>query len=153
MFNSGMKEALNGEIAFKEMTVGTFELVLEFVYTGKDIVTRDNVSALLEASSLLQMQALFEKCEDTLLNNIIVDICLETWRLALVFNSEKIRYNAFQFILTNFTTMVEQETIMDLTTGEFIEIVKDDRLKTPNKNLLLKQYLTGGTIIKKAKPM
>ena len=50
LFTSGMKEAISGEIEFKEMTVETFELVLEFIYTGKDIVTLDNVSSLLEAS-------------------------------------------------------------------------------------------------------
>ena len=42
MFNSGMKEALDGEIKFQHMSASVFELVLEFIYTGKHIVSTDN---------------------------------------------------------------------------------------------------------------
>ena len=144
MFKSGMKEAMSSKIELREMTAGTFELVLEFVYTGKDVITSENVSALLEASSLLQIQALFERCEDLLLNNISTNDCIEIWRLTSVFNSEKIMKKAFQFILANFTTLTEQDNFKGLSVDELMEIVRDDRLKTPSEQNVVQAVLDWG---------
>ena len=56
-----MQEAISAEIHFKDMDASTFELVLEFIYTGKVIITNANGFALLEAASLLQIFFLFRK--------------------------------------------------------------------------------------------
>ena len=144
MFTSGMKEAIAGEIDLKEMTAETFELILEFMYTGNNIVTVDNVSSVIEASALLQIQALFEKCEDTLIDNITVETCWETWRLASVFNSEKVRDKAFEHILSKFETVIDSEYFTELNTDDLLEIVKDDRLEVPSEEVVVKAVLRWG---------
>ena len=128
MFNSGMKEALNGEIKFQHMSASVFELVLEFIYTGKHIVTTDNAASLLEAASLLQINALFQLCEETLSRSLSLDNVLEAWRFASLHNAKKVVDAALFLILTEFIDFATRDDFDKLTYPEVLHIIQDDRL-------------------------
>ena len=145
MFNSGMQEAISGEINFKDMNANTFELILEYIYTGKDdIVTIENGFALFEAASLLQIEQLFKKCEDVLSQNIALDNCLDTWRFASVHNSDQLRFGAFEVILSQFEEFVKKDGFMTLKFNELYKIIQHDRLNVPTEEFLLKVVLEWG---------
>ena len=144
MFNSGMREALSGEINFKEMDASTFELVLEFIYLNKDIVSAENGCALLEAASMLQIQLLFEKCEATLSCNISLKICLVLWRFASIHSSKTLRESAFVMILGQFQEFVKLEGFRSLDASELLEIIQDDRLVVTSEDSVVKAVIAWG---------
>ena len=144
MFNSGMQEATNGEIHFKDMDANTFELVLEFIYTSKDVVSPENGCALLEAASLLQIKLLFEKCEVALSCNITVDTCLNLWRFASVHSAKTLRDAAFEVILGQFQEFVKQEDFMTLNSTELLDIIQDDRLEVTSEKAVVEAVIAWG---------
>ena len=131
MFSSGMRETISGEITFKDMAADTFELVMEYIYTGKDVVTQDNVIKLLKASSLLQIRTLCEKCEDILVPYLDLENCVDIWRLSLIHSWEKVKIGSFKLILDHFMELVKQDAFMRLDPYEVIQIIKDDALNAP----------------------
>ena len=132
MFNSGMQEAISGEINFKDVDTSTFELVLEFIYTGQ------------EAASLLQIQQLFKKCEDILSQNLTISACLHIWRFATMHNARKLRTCAFKVILRQFEEFVKQDNFMTLKFDELHEIITDDKLNVSTEELVVKVVLEWG---------
>lgn len=133
MFSSGMRETISGEITFKDMAADTFELVLEYIYTGKDVVTQDNVIKLLKASSLLQIRTLCEKCEEILVPYLDLENCIDIWRLSLIHSWEKVKIGAFKLILSHFMDLAKQDAFMRLDPYEVIQIVKDDALNVSSE--------------------
>ena len=144
MFNSGMQEATSGEIHLKDMDAITFELVLEFVYTSKDVVSPENGCTLLEAASLLQIKLLFEKCEVVLSCNITVDTCLNLWRFASVNSAKTLREAAFEVILGQFQDFVKQEDFMTLNSTELLDIIQDDRLEVTSEKAVVEAVIAWG---------
>ena len=144
MFNSGMREALSGEINFKEMDASTFELVLEFIYSNKDIVSAENGCALLEAASLLQIQLLFEKCEATFTCNISLKTCLDLWRFASIHSAKTLRESAFEVILVQFQDFVKLDGFRSLKASELLEIIQDDRLVVTSEESVVKAVIAWG---------
>ena len=141
MFSSGMRETVSGEITFKDMAADTFELVMEYIYTGKDVVTQDNVIKLLKASSLLQIRTLCEKCEEILVPYLDQENCIDIWRLSLIHSWEKVKIGAFKIILKSFMDLVKQDAFMRLDPYEVIQIVKDDALNVPSEEDVVESVL------------
>lgn len=137
MFSSGMRESVSGEITFKEMEANTFELVMEYIYTGKEVVTQENVIKLLKASSLLQIKSLCEKCEVILEPYIDLENCIDIWRLSLIHSWEKVKARAFQKILKHFVELTKTDAFMRLDAYEIIQIIKDDGLAVPVEEYVL----------------
>lgn len=137
MFSSGMRESVSGEIIFKEMEADTFQWVMEYIYTGKEVVTQENVIKLLKASSLLQIKTLCEKCECVLEPYIDMDNCIDIWRLSLIHSWEKVRVRAIKKILKNFVKLHKTDAFMRLDAYELIQIIKDDVLDVPAEELIL----------------
>lgn len=137
MFSSGMRESVSGEITFKEMEADTFELVMEYIYTGKEVVTQENVIKLLKASSLLQIKSLCEKCEAILEPYVDMDNCIDIWRLSLIHSWEKVRVRAIKMILKSFVQLFKTDAFMRLDAYELIQIIKDDDLEVPTEEVVI----------------
>ncbi|WAQ96762.1 KLHL6-like protein [Mya arenaria] len=137
MFSSGMRESVSGEITFKEMEAETFELVMEYIYTGKEVVTQSNVIKLLKASSLLQIKSLCEKCEVILEPYIDIENCIDIWRLSLIHSWEKVKARAIKMVHTHFVALVKTDAFMRLDAYEIIQIIKHDNLDVPNEETVL----------------
>ena len=128
MFSSGMKESVSGEVTFKDMEAETFEQIMEYIYTGKEVVTQDNVIKLLKASSLLQIKSLCERCESVLEPYIDLDNCIDIFKLSLIHSWDKIRKRTFKTILKHFMELRKTDAFMRLDAYELIQIIKDDNL-------------------------
>lgn len=68
---TGMREAMQSEIAIPEVKKESFLSILRFVYTGdKAVVNEDNVIDLLEAANYFSETRLKCLCEDVLKRGI-----------------------------------------------------------------------------------
>jgi len=137
MFSSGMREVVSGEITFKEMEADTFELVMEYIYTGKEVVTQANVIKLLKASSLLQIKSLCEKCEIILEPYVDKENCIDIWRLALIHCWDRVKARAVKKIHKHFVDLSKTDAFMRLDAYEIIQIIKHDNLEVPNEETVL----------------
>jgi hypothetical protein len=79
------------------------ENILDFIYSGRKVVTFDNCEDLLRAAAIFQMRQLHEKCEQFLLSNLTSENCLGAWKLAKSYDCPSLCKKSWSLILMNFT--------------------------------------------------
>ncbi|KAK8720664.1 hypothetical protein OTU49_013175 [Cherax quadricarinatus] len=85
-----------------DITCKTFELILDFIYTGRVILDNDNIQDILQASDLLLMTDLKELCIKFLMARIDVDNCLGILQFAQQFSCPRLVHFAQDFICQHF---------------------------------------------------
>lgn len=141
MFSSGMLECNAGEVFLHNAQPETFDSMLHFMY-GKNIeLTADNVSDILEMSSVYQMPSLQHKCERFLAKDLSTSNCLTRWKLSHLYSCTWLEERAWDMILYNFTDLSVTEEFLTLCTEELIRIISDDRLQVENEELVCKVVL------------
>lgn len=136
MFSSGMLESQNGTVNIHDCSVDVFRNILDFVYSGRKVVTFDNCEDLLKAAAIFQMRQLHEKCEQYLLSNLTPDNCLGAWKLAKSYDCPALCKKAWLLILMNFTDICRTEDFMFLDKDELIKIITDDNLNVTNEEVV-----------------
>ena len=53
-----MKEKYDKTVTFKDITTDAMEALLEFIYTEKIVLNEENVSDILHAASIMQIQGI-----------------------------------------------------------------------------------------------
>ena len=133
MFASDMKEAHNETIELIDMESEMFEKVLEFIYAASDVVDTENVSSLLQAAALLQIQPLQDRCESFMLDKIDNDNCIATWKLASGVDCKVLAQKAFIVILQEFANLWQSHDFLALDKKELIDLIRDNNLNIPNE--------------------
>ncbi|WAQ97198.1 KLHL6-like protein [Mya arenaria] len=133
MFRSGMKESLAGCVEIHSMEAGIFEAVLRFMYTGDNVVQRDNVESLLQAAVMLQIPSLEDICESFLKKQIGPENCLGIWRLASSLNCFSLAKKCWTYILEFFSAVLISDEFHQISADNLIEIINDDDLNTPSE--------------------
>ena len=121
-WDDGEKEQIE-ILGFDENAVSD---LIEFAYSGKIDISKDNVQTLLEASSYLQIEFVKKSCGDFLKGAIDNKTCLSIWQLADVFTLEELREEAKKYALQHFTEVSKKEEFLFLPFDLMKEIVVDD---------------------------
>ena len=136
MFSSGMKESILGEVTISEMSKGDFEKILNFIYTGANIVTQENAEGLLRASAIFQIKILHEKCEQYLLDKVTAENCLGIWKLAKSHVCPKLETKAWSMIMDSFSDICRSTEFNYLDADDLTQIISDDNLKVANEEVV-----------------
>ena len=100
--------------------------LIEFAYSGKIDISKDNVQTLLEASSYLQIEFVKKSCGDFLKGAIDEKTCLSIWQLADVFTLEELRGEGKKYALQHFTEVSKKEEFLFLPFDLMKEILADE---------------------------
>ncbi|KAJ8316423.1 hypothetical protein KUTeg_006437 [Tegillarca granosa] len=143
MFTVQMKESKESIVKLPFIDVATFERVLDFMYSGKDVVTRQAAFELLEAASFMQIGVLQEKCEEILLQNVSIGNCFTLWQFAKKLCCSRLENAAFRFILRNFPQMSEGDTLLHMTLQDLKSLFEDENIKIQNEDLVVTLFYDG----------
>ncbi|KAG7159515.1 Gigaxonin-like [Homarus americanus] len=113
-----------------EISCKTFELILNFIYTGKVVLDNDNIQDILQASDLLLMSDLKELCIEFLMNRIDVDNCLGILQFAQQFTCPRLVHFAQDFIYEHFRhrQIVRTEEFRNLSEKRLKDLLCQDGL-------------------------
>jgi hypothetical protein len=136
MFYHDMRENRDGVVKLHDIDEDIFEKILEFLYTGKDVVSEENAEKIFRAASLMQIPCLQATCEDFLLTQVSPDNCIGIWKIAQAHNCEKLKQTSFLFILENFQVIATTEEFLHLELDELIGIIGSDLLNTQSEELV-----------------
>lgn len=132
----GFKESKQNSVEIKGLKGDAFRLVLEYIYTGNDVVSNDNVNDILLASSMLQISNLQELCQKFLDKNLSIENCIGYWRLSCLHEMKEYQPEFWQFLIKKFPTVVDCMEYLTLTTEELEMIIQDDDLNTPSEEFV-----------------
>ncbi|KAI8738658.1 uncharacterized protein LOC106050446 [Biomphalaria glabrata] len=137
LLRSNMKEKLDMKVDLQNIPLNIFNLILQTLYTGCELLTKDNVLEVWSAVHLLQIHFLILHCEDYVLKNISLET-LETYKRQGEFlQSERVSKGIFKFMLENFMTLRSTEVFLRLQFEDLLKLIESDSLVVTSEDLVL----------------
>ncbi|CAL1548666.1 unnamed protein product [Lymnaea stagnalis] len=141
MFKSGMKEDKEGFARLQEISKETFQLIITVLYTGRDVLTVDNVIDIWKAAHMLQIDFLVKHCEKCATKFIKTDNFHEFNENAKLFGSETVLKVTRKFILKNFNAVRKTQGFLKMSSNEVLSIVKRQDLVVSSEDIVLEAIL------------
>ena len=133
MFTHDMVETRGGIVTLYDLEPSIFETLLQFMYTGNEVVHHDNAEQIFRASSMLQIACLQERCEEFLIDQVSYENCVGIWTIAKAHNCAKLATKSLATILENFPQVSSSVEFLKLEVEDVICIIKSENLCVPNE--------------------
>ncbi|CAL1548627.1 unnamed protein product [Lymnaea stagnalis] len=141
LFRSGMKEVDEGRASVQGISVEAFQLILKALYTGINVLTKDNVIDIWHASNQLQIQFLIKLCEKSVVSWLTLENFEEVFFHAKLIQSETVLEGARKFMLENFENVRKTKTFLNLSFIDLLRVVEDRDLVVKSEDLVLESLM------------
>ncbi|XP_052475430.1 kelch-like protein 6 [Carassius gibelio] len=128
MFCNDLREKHEENINIKGIDADTMRILLEYTYTSKVIITKDNVQRMLEAASLFQFPHIVDACISYLADVLHPDNCVGILLLADVHSLESLKAQVYTYIVQNFSQVADHDEILDLPADVLVSLLQHDDL-------------------------
>ncbi|XP_019610856.2 kelch repeat and BTB domain-containing protein 6 [Rhinolophus sinicus] len=133
MFTGGMYESQQANVTMHDVDAESFEVLVEYCYTGRVSLSESNVERLYAASDMLQLEYVREACASFLARRLDLANCTAIFKFADAFGHQKLRSQAQSFIAHNFKQLsrmgsIREETLADLTLAQLLAVLRLDSL-------------------------
>lgn len=136
MFVSGMRECQDGVVHLQNVESESFEKILKFIYGGQDVIDTENVDSLLQASVMLQIKCLQDRCEEYMIEKLDSENSIGAWKLAQGHGCSSLAERAFQFILHYFEPISKSDDFLAIDCDELLQIIDNNNLNVKNEELV-----------------
>ncbi|XP_047013093.1 kelch-like protein 10 [Ictalurus punctatus] len=142
LFNNGLYPPDKLRYCIPNVSAEIMELIMEYAYMRRVNITEKNVCKLLIAGDYLLVNSLVNECCAFLKAQLCPKNCINIWRFAHSYFFEKLKQQAFWFILHNFEEMVRlSEEFLDLTVEQLSEIIEKDELNVKKESVVFEAVL------------
>eukprot|EP00102_Acyrthosiphon_pisum_P018706 XP_016655916.1 PREDICTED: ring canal kelch homolog [Acyrthosiphon pisum] len=109
------------------------QLLVDFIYSGKIMVTGKNVQDLLSAANILLINDVNEACCEFLQKELHPANCLGIKTLADLHSSTKLLTRSELYIQQNFSEVVKGDEFLSLSSEEVVKLISSDELSVPSE--------------------
>uniref|UniRef100_A0A2R8ZFH1 Kelch repeat and BTB domain containing 6 n=1 Tax=Pan paniscus TaxID=9597 RepID=A0A2R8ZFH1_PANPA len=133
MFTGGMYESQQASVTMHDVDAESFEVLVDYCYTGRVSLSEANVERLYAASDMLQLEYVREACASFLARRLDLTNCTAILKFADAFGHRKLRSQAQSYIAQNFKQLshmgsIREETLADLTLAQLLAVLRLDSL-------------------------
>ncbi|XP_060872936.1 ring canal kelch homolog [Metopolophium dirhodum] len=126
-FSEGAKYVVN----IRELDSNILQLLIDYIYTGKIMVTEQNVMDLLPASVLLQLDYIRDVCVEFLKKQLNLSNCLGIKEFADFYNCMDLLSSSEEYIKTHFLKFIETDEFLSLSSEEVINLISCNDINVP----------------------
>ncbi|XP_077987707.1 kelch-like protein 21 [Glandiceps talaboti] len=126
MFTNDMKERNANRVQIKDVQVDVMNVIIQFIYTGKITISPQNVQAVFEGASLLQVHTVQDVCAGYFERLLSPSNCLGILDYADTHGCKELQQKAWKVILNNFNEVCKSEEFLLLPKDQLIEILASD---------------------------
>ncbi|CDQ60633.1 unnamed protein product [Oncorhynchus mykiss] len=128
MFCSGLRESHEKQVEIKGVDSETMKTLLDYTYTSRATITHTNVQRTLEAASLFQFPRVVEACAGFLADSLQPESCVGVLRLAEAHSLPALRDRVQDYLVSEFSRVVQHEEYLELPAGALQNAMKRDDL-------------------------
>ncbi|OCT81052.1 kelch-like protein 6 [Xenopus laevis] len=128
MFCNDLKEKYEEKIIIQGVDPETMQIILDYTYTSKVVITKFNVQKILEAASLFQFLRMVDACSSFLTEALHPKNCVGILRLADTHSLESLKVQVQNYIIQNFSQVLNQEDFLELPFEILSHMLKSDDL-------------------------
>ena len=137
MFATSFDEKDHSKIMIQDIIPNTFEMIMEFIYTGRRMkITVGNVQSLLETASMLNISLAMDMCSQFLVERLDISNCLDILNLAINHGCRNLRKKAEEFAGKNFNKIVSSLEFSHLSIENVISLISLDTLDVPEETIV-----------------
>ncbi|XP_014701709.1 kelch-like protein 6 [Equus asinus] len=128
MFCNDLKEKYEKRIIIKGVDAETMHVLLDYTYTSKALITKQNVQRVLEAANLFQFLRMVDACASFLTEALNPENCVGILRLADTHSLDSLKKQVQSYIIQNFVQILNSEEFLELPVDTLYHILKSDDL-------------------------
>ncbi|KAI8770738.1 kelch protein 28 [Biomphalaria glabrata] len=141
LFRSGMKETELNCVTLEDISSETFDLILETLYTGHGVLTKENVIDIWRAAHQLQIIFLITECENFVIKSLSLENYIDYFQTSRFLNSETVSKTVWSFILKNANSFFTTTFFLELPLSDVLNLVKSQHLEVNSENDVIKAIL------------
>ncbi|KAL9958101.1 hypothetical protein ACROYT_G035071 [Oculina patagonica] len=127
IFNSNMKESMEGVVRLEILTESQMANLLEFIYTGSiKTLTQEKAEDLIAVADYLCLESLKSVAQKFLEQTLSTSNCISYYYLAEKYMCEELIASCRKIISLIFTTFAESEDFLNLSSQEVAKWISSD---------------------------
>ncbi|XP_060857046.1 kelch-like protein 2 [Metopolophium dirhodum] len=116
-------------------------LLVNFIYSGKIMVTEETVQVLLPGANLLQLEEVKEACCDFLQTQLCPANCIDINAIANLYNCTELLTSSEQYIQQHYSEVVGSEDFLSLSSAQVIKLISSDKLKVSSEEKVFESVI------------
>ncbi|XP_016352717.1 kelch-like protein 30 [Sinocyclocheilus anshuiensis] len=128
MFSGDFVETITARVELHDVDPNVLSSLLDFAYTGKLTINKNNVEGLICTSSQLQFHTVRSVCSRYLQHQIDATNCLGILEFGEIHGCPEVVAKAWSFLLENFEAVQQHEEFLTLEKDRLVACLKDEDL-------------------------
>ncbi|KAK2860791.1 hypothetical protein Q7C36_004957 [Tachysurus vachellii] len=128
MFCTDLRERYEQCVNIQGIDAEDMRMLLDYTYTSKVHISKDNVQKTLEAASLFQFPRVMEACACFLAKSLHPENCVGILRLADTHTLVALKARVQEYIVQNFGDVVKYDEMLELPLDVLVEMLRRDEL-------------------------
>ncbi|XP_001947287.2 kelch-like protein 2 [Acyrthosiphon pisum] len=122
-------------IVIRDINPTALRLLVDFMYSGRIIITEENVKILLSTSDLLQLEEVTEQCCYYLQDQLCPENCIDIYATADLYSCTILLANSERYIQQYFSEVVAGDDFLSLSAALFIQLISSDKLASSEEKV------------------
>ncbi|XP_022161924.1 ring canal kelch homolog isoform X2 [Myzus persicae] len=118
-------------VSIKKIDSPVLQLLLDYIYSGEIIVTKENAQALLPAANILQIDFVSNACAEFLKKQLYASNCLGTKAFADLHNCTELLSSSEVYIKKHFLEVVKSDEFLSLSSEDVLKLISCNDLFVP----------------------
>ena len=140
MFTGGLAESRQDSVRLLGLDSGALSALVRYAYTGRLRVTRTNAQALLQAASLMQLQAVRLACAQFMQAQLHVQNCVAIYFFATLHECDGLASRAREFLEKHFVDVSQCEEFLQLPAESVAQLLGSSELNVEKEELVSAEY-------------
>lgn len=137
MFTCGLRECNNREIFLRDTPADSLALLLNYMYCSDLPLTNTNVQGISIAAFLLQMDDVFNRCQQHMTENMDASNCLGVYYFARDLGAEDLADHAQRYLRQHFVQVCQNEEVLELEAHQLGKLLTSDDLNVSREETIL----------------
>ena len=132
MFTTGLEECQKRDVKIKGVDAESLQSLVDFAYTGKINITRDNVQKLLPAADLFGLSNVRQMCSEYLAEELHPSNCIGITKFAESYQCRTLLNRSMQYLYDHVQEIYKEDEFSLLSVDELKKILSSDELGVVN---------------------
>ncbi|XP_060874127.1 kelch-like protein 2 isoform X2 [Metopolophium dirhodum] len=128
-------------VVMREIDSTALQQLVNFIYSGRIVITEENVQDLLPAANLLQLQEVKEVCCDFLNSQLCPTNCIGIHAIADLHSCTKLLTSSELYIQQHFSEVVGGDEFLSLSSEKVIQLISSDKLTVPSEEKVFESVI------------
>ncbi|XP_056907174.1 kelch-like protein 25 [Takifugu flavidus] len=137
MFSGGLRESLDSDVNFRDsIHPEVLELLLDFAYSSRVIISEENAESLLEAGDMLQFHDVRDAAAEFLESHLNPCNCLGMMLLSDAHQCKRLYELSWRMCLLHYQTLKDTEDFYYLSKEKLLELIASDELEIEDEQVV-----------------